>query len=92
MSSAFFRPTCKPISASLPQLSAGAVPPVSFHPDLELICDPTLFTRYSELAFNAGSRDVSIIISTDDFKRIVAPKVADFPRDAVSAPAEKQNQ
>ena len=33
----------------------GAVPPVSFHPDLELICDPTLFTRYSELAFNAGS-------------------------------------
>ena len=69
----------------------GAVPPVSFHPDLELICDPTLFTRYSELAFNAGSRDVSIIISTDDFKRIVAPKVADFLRDAASAPAEKQN-
>ena len=65
--------------------------PVSFHPDLELICDPTLFTRYSELAFNAGSRDVSIIISTDDFKRIVAPKVADFLRDAASAPAEKQN-
>lgn len=70
----------------------GAVPPVSFHPDLELICDPTLFTRYSELAFNAGSRDVSIIISTDDFKRIVAPKVADFLRDAASAPTEKQNQ
>lgn len=70
----------------------GAVPPVSFHPDLELICDPTLFTRYSELAFNAGSRDVSIIISTDDFKRIVAPKVAAFLRDAASAPAEKQNQ
>ena len=58
----------------------------------ELICDPTLFTRYSELAFNAGSRDVSIIISTDDFKRIVAPKVAAFLRDAASAPAEKQNQ
>ena len=37
------------------------------------------------------SRDVSIIISTDDFKRIVAPKVADFLRDAASAPAEKQN-
>ena len=70
----------------------GAVPPVSFHPDLELICDPTLFTRYSELAFNAGSRDVSIIISTDDFKRIVAPKVAAFLRDAASAPAEKQNK
>ena len=36
----------------------------------------------------ADMQAVSIIISTDDFKRIVAPKVADFLR----APAEKQNQ
>ena len=63
----------------------GAVPPVSFHPDLELICDPTLFTRYDELAFNAGGRDVSIIISTEDFKRIVNPKIADFLREAPAA-------
>ena len=63
----------------------GAVPPVSFHPDLELICDPTLFTRYDELAFNAGGRDVSIIISTEDFKRIVNPKTADFLREAPAA-------
>ena len=64
---------------------------MSFPPELELICDPTLYTRYSELAFKAGSRDDSHIISTDDFKRIGAPKVADFLRDAASAPAEKQN-
>ena len=57
----------------------GAVPPVSFHPDLELI------TRYDELAFNAGGRDVSIIISTEDFKRIVTPKIADFLREAPAA-------
>ncbi|MDO5530669.1 YbaK/EbsC family protein [Sutterella sp.] len=67
----------------------GAVPPVSFHPDLTLICDPTLFTRYDELAFNAGARDVSIIISTEDFKRIVAPRIADFLRDAAPAEAPK---
>ena len=63
----------------------GAVPPVSFHPDLELICDSTLFTRYDELAFNAGGRDVSIIISTEDFKRIVNPKIADFLLEAPAA-------
>lgn len=65
----------------------GAVPPVSFHPDLELVCDPTLFTRYDELAFNAGGRDVSIIINTEDFRRIVNPKTADFLKAPAAEPA-----
>lgn len=65
----------------------GAVPPVSFHPELELICDPTLFTRYDELAFNAGGRDVSIIINTEDFRRIVNPKTADFLKTPAVEPA-----
>ena len=42
------------------------------------VADPTLFTRYEELAFNAGARDVSIIINTEDFHRIVAPKEISF--------------
>ncbi len=56
----------------------GAVPPVSLHEQLLNVADPTLFTRYEELAFNAGSRDVSIIINTEDFHRIVAPREIDF--------------
>ena len=56
----------------------GAVPPVSLHEQLLNVADQTLFTRYEELAFNAGSRDVSIIINTEDFHRIVAPREIDF--------------
>lgn len=63
----------------------GTVPPVSFHEKLLGIADPTLFTRYDELAFNAGSRDTSIIISTADFHRIVHPREIDFLRPAQTA-------
>lgn len=63
----------------------GAVPPVAFHEKLMLVADPTLFTRYEELAFNAGHRDTSIIINTEDFHRIVAPREIDFLRVEESA-------
>lgn len=63
----------------------GAVPPVSFHPDLLLVADPTLFTRYKEIAFNAGRLDASIIIDTEDFKRIVHPKIVSFLREPAPA-------
>lgn len=56
----------------------GAVPPVSFHPDLKLVADPYLFARYNELAFNAGHLDHSIIIQTEDYRRIVNPQLIDF--------------
>lgn len=62
----------------------GAVPPVSLHPDLALVADPTLLTRYDELAFNAGALDVSIIINTKDFNRIIAPELVDILRDPES--------
>lgn len=58
----------------------GAVPPVSFDPRLVTVADPTLFTRYDEIAFNAGARDVSIIINTQDFHRIVQPREISFLR------------
>lgn len=59
----------------------GAVPPISFHPQLKLIADPSLYERYSELAFNAGLRDHSIIIKTEDYKRIVHPELVNFLKD-----------
>lgn len=61
----------------------GAVPPVSFHPQLKLVADPTLYTRYDELAFNAGELDHSIIIATEDYKRIVNPQLIDFLKEPV---------
>ena len=59
----------------------GAVPPVSLHPDLKLVADPTLFTRYEELVFNAGARDVSIFIRTDDYRRVAEPQIIEFVKD-----------
>lgn len=56
----------------------GAVPPVSFHPDLLLVIDPHLKTRYTEIAFNAGLLDHSIIIKTEDYLRIVQPQEVAF--------------
>ena len=63
----------------------GAVPPVSFHPDLKLVADPSLYDRYDELAFNAGLLDHSIIIRTEDYKRIVHPELIHFLKDATTA-------
>ena len=45
---------------------------------LKLVADPSLYERYKELAFNAGLRDHSIIINTEDYKRIVHPELIDF--------------
>lgn len=56
----------------------GAVPPVSFHSELKLVVDPYLFERFDELAFNAGHLDRSIIIRTEDYRRIINPQIIDF--------------
>ena len=63
----------------------GAVPPVALHEKLLGVADPSLFNRYEELAFNAGSRDVSIIINTEDFHRIVSPREIAFVKTEESA-------
>lgn len=56
----------------------GAIPPFSFHPDLKLVADKTLFERYPEVAFNAGTLEYSIILNTQDYQRIAAPCVLNF--------------
>ena len=54
----------------------GAIPPFSFHADLELVADPELFERYPEIAFNAGRLDASIVLAADDYLRIARPRMA----------------
>ena len=56
----------------------GAIPPFSFHAALQLVADPELFARYSEIAFNAGRLDASIVLAADDYLRIARPRMADI--------------
>ena len=56
----------------------GSVPPFSFHKNLLLIADPSLFERYEEIAFNAGLLDHSIILNAKDYEKIVRPKLVKF--------------
>lgn len=58
----------------------GAIPPFSFHPELMLVADPSLFERYEELAFNAGTLERSIILNTEDYQRIVNPTFVNFAK------------
>jgi Ala-tRNA(Pro) deacylase len=60
----------------------GAIPPFSFHPALKLVADPLLFSRFDEIAFNAGLLEKSIILNTSDYLRIARPELVDFRRDS----------
>lgn len=53
----------------------GAIPPFTFHPQLRLLLDPQLKERYSEIAFNAGRLDRSIVLAVDDYLRIAKPEL-----------------
>jgi Ala-tRNA(Pro) deacylase len=53
----------------------GAIPPFSFHPELQLVADPELFERYREIAFNAGRLDASIVLDAEDYLRLAAPRM-----------------
>ena len=59
----------------------GAIPPFSFHPDLLLIADPTLLSRYDELAFNAGTLERSILLNTRDYANVVNLLLVDILKD-----------
>lgn len=70
--------------AEVEQLTAcvfGAIPPFSFHPSLRLIADPLLFTRFDEIAFNAGRLEKSVILNTEDYLRIAQPELVTFRRE-----------
>lgn len=56
----------------------GAIPSFSFHPLLRLVADPLLFTRYDEIAFNAGRLDRSVVLNAQDYLRIAQPTQVSF--------------
>lgn len=65
---------------TLTHCTFGAIPPFSFNENLVLIADPLLFTRFEELAFNAGSLERSVILNTEDYRRIANPVLHAFAR------------
>lgn len=48
----------------------GAIPPFSFHEELKLVVDPTLCERNSEIAFNAGLLEKSMVLDVEDYQRV----------------------
>jgi Ala-tRNA(Pro) deacylase len=53
----------------------GTVLPFSFHPDLDLIVDPSLLTR-EHIYFNAARLDRSFMLRTQEYVRVAQPRVA----------------
>jgi Ala-tRNA(Pro) deacylase len=53
---------------------SGTILPFSFHPDLELVVDPTLLT-HPEIYFNAARLDRSLALNTEDYVRLADPKI-----------------
>lgn len=58
----------------------GAIPPFSFHAQLRLVADPCIFERFSEIAFNAGLLEKSVVMNTQDYLRIARPELVNFHR------------
>ena len=54
----------------------GAIPPFSFWPNVQLVVDPGLLDEHDEIAFNAGKLDTSMVLNSQDYKRIAAPLIA----------------
>ena len=53
---------------------AGTILPFSFHPELELIVDPSLLEN-DELYFNAARLDRSLVLKTSDYVALAKPKL-----------------
>jgi Ala-tRNA(Pro) deacylase len=66
-----FAPTAK--AEALAGSVSGTIMPFSFHPDLELVVDPTLL-GHSEIYFNAARLDRSVALNTDDYVRLARPR------------------
>ncbi|VEJ53320.1 YbaK/EbsC family protein [Pragia fontium] len=62
----------------LTQCVFGAIPPFSFHADLQLVVDPLVFQQEEEMVFNAGSLERSILLNVEDYQRIVQPSLIAF--------------
>jgi Ala-tRNA(Pro) deacylase len=63
----------------------GTVLPFAFHPDLDLIVDPSLLTR-EHIYFNAARLDRSFRLRTQEYVRVAAPRVAPIAMANTSPP------
>jgi Ala-tRNA(Pro) deacylase len=71
-SHAMFTPVQK--AEELTGCPMGAVPPLSFHPDLRVAFDPRLLEN-EELFFNAGRLDRSFAVDTGSFVEAAKPEI-----------------
>lgn len=53
----------------------GAIPPFALTDDIELIVDPGLLEGATEIAFNAGRLDRSIVLDSADYVRVARPRL-----------------
>jgi Ala-tRNA(Pro) deacylase len=58
----------------------GAVPPFTFHPQLELMVDRRLMEN-EEIVFNAGRLDLSIFLSPRDYISVANPTLASISKE-----------
>jgi Ala-tRNA(Pro) deacylase len=60
----------------------GAIPPFVFSDEIALVVEPALLGGWSEIAFNAGRLDRSIVLDSADYLRIAQPQLAAIAQDA----------
>ena len=63
-------------AAQLTGCVMGAVPPFSFWPNVKLVVDHRLLDENEEIAFNAGRLDTSMVLNSQDYRRIARPLLA----------------
>jgi Ala-tRNA(Pro) deacylase len=62
------------IAESMSGSVAGTILPFSFHPDLELIVDPSLI-KNEEIFFNVARLDRSMVLKTADYLKLARPRI-----------------
>jgi len=72
------------LAAAMTHCVMGAVPPFAFNERIALVVDPELVTGNTEIAFNAGRLDRSIVMDASDYVRISRPLLADITREGAS--------
>ena len=68
------------LAATVTRCVMGAVPPFVFDARVTLVVDPAPVERNTEIAFNAGRLDRSVVLDAADYVRIAQPLLADITR------------
>ncbi|MNG33687.1 YbaK / prolyl-tRNA synthetases associated domain protein [compost metagenome] len=58
------------LASELTMCPIGAIPPFTFHPDLDIAVDSRLLEN-DEIVFNVGLLDKSIVLQVQDYEKIV---------------------